>query len=188
MLAPGVRFNMAADCNRSVRQRAIQLGCTMSADDQNSSPNVGLQQLSVASTLLSIPLLREDEAIGVIVILCVTEVGPFTEKQIELVKPSPIKPSSPSRTCAYSRNCRFVTATSPRPWNSRRRRAKCLKVISRSTFDLQPVLDPDRKRGEACGAEWGFIYGLTGTPIEPCGSGTMRHRSSWNGQSQPDPH
>ena len=37
---------------------------------------------------------------------------------------SPIRPSSPSRTSACSRSWRFGTATSPRRWSSRRRRAR----------------------------------------------------------------
>ena len=60
-------------------------------------------------------------------------VNPFTEKQIELVRTSPTRRSSPSRTRGCSDELRESlqqqTAT-----------ADVLKVISRSTFDLQTVL------------------------------------------------
>ena len=74
-----------------------------------------------------------ERLIGAIVIYR-QEVRPFTDKQIELVKTSPPRPSSPSRTRGCSTSCgnrlQQQTAT-----------ADVLKVISRSTFDLQTVLD-----------------------------------------------
>ena len=78
-------------------------------------------------------MLKEGEPIGGIAIYR-KEVRPFGEKQIELVRILPTRPSSPSRTRACSTNCanrlQQQTAT-----------ADVLKVISRSTFDLQTVFD-----------------------------------------------
>ena len=82
--------------------------------------------------MLGVPMLKEDELIGAIVIYR-QEVRPFTDKQIELVRTSPPRRSSPSRTRGCSSELRESlqqqTAT-----------ADVLKVISRSTFDLQTVL------------------------------------------------
>ena len=76
---------------------------------------------------------KEMTLLGVIAIYR-NEVRPFTDKQIELVRISPRRPSSPSRTRGCSTSCaqslQQQTAT-----------ADVLKVISRSTFDLQTVLD-----------------------------------------------
>ena len=57
------------------------------------------------ATVLVVPMLKDDELIGAIVIYR-QEVRPFTDKQIELVRTSPPRPSSPSRTRACSTSCR----------------------------------------------------------------------------------
>ena len=84
-------------------------------------------------TLLGVPMLKDDELVGAIMIYR-QEVSPFTDKQIALVKLSPTRPPSPSRTCGCStrrlrESLQQQTAT-----------ADVLKVISRSTFDLPTVL------------------------------------------------
>ena len=55
-------------------------------------------------TLLVVPMLKDEELIGAIAIYR-QEVRPFTDKQIELVRTSPPRPSSPSRTPACSASC-----------------------------------------------------------------------------------
>jgi hypothetical protein len=75
-------------------------------------------------TILSVPLMREGVAMGAVQ-LRRAEAHLFTERQIALLGPSLTRPSSPSRTSACSRSWRPGTATSPRRWSSRQRRARC---------------------------------------------------------------
>ena len=75
-------------------------------------------------TQLAVPLVREGVAIGAILIRR-KEVDPFTEKQIALVKPLPIRPSLPSRTCGCSKRFRSATPSCARRWSIRRRRPRC---------------------------------------------------------------
>jgi GAF domain-containing protein len=69
-----------------------------------------LAEKARARTVLLVPMLKEDQLIGVVAIYR-QEVRPFTEKQIELVKISPLKPSSPSRTRGYLMSCDSAPTT-----------------------------------------------------------------------------
>jgi len=109
-------------------------------------------------TVLAVPLLRENEAIGVITIRR-EEVKPFTEKQIELVKTFAdqaviaienvrLFDEVQARTRDLSESLEQQTATS-----------EVLKVISSSPGDLKPVFQA--LLGNAvriCGAKFGILY------------------------------
>src|SRR5262249_1135019 len=93
----------------------------------------------VYRTLLGVPRLREGERLGVIV-LSMGEVGPFTDKLVEVVTPFAdqgviaiqnvrLFDEVQARTRELSESLQQQTAT-----------ADVLKVISRSAFDLKSVL------------------------------------------------
>jgi GAF domain-containing protein len=127
------------------------------------------QALQAFRTVLAVPMLKDDVLIGVLTLMK-SRVEPFTERQIDLVKTfadqaviaienvrlfRELQGSNLALTQAHAQVSEALeqqTATS-----------EILKVISRSTFDLQPVLDTViDKAAQLCGATRGHIFRFDG--------------------------
>ena len=118
----------------------------------------GAQKIGGYRASLGAPLLREGKVVGVLFV-AKTVPQPFTDKQIELVK------TFADQAVIAIENTRLLSELRE-SLQQQTATADVLKVISRSTFDLQPVLEVlTESATRLCGATRGHIFQFDGESL-----------------------
>ena len=114
-------------------------------------------------TVLGVPLMREGNPIGVLVLGRV-DVRPFTEKQIDLIQTFADQAVIAIENVRLFEEVQARTAELSESLQQQIATADVLKVISRSAFDLQAVLDTlSQSVAHLCDAEWASITRQVGS-------------------------
>ena len=154
---------------RSTMGRAVHNKEVVQVEDISTAPTYGLRmrvatiEIAKGRTLVAVPMLKDDQVVGVIAIYR-QEVRPFTDKQIELLKNFAAQAVIAVENTRLLNELRQRTDDLTESLEQQTATSEVLKVISSSPGDLEPIFNAMLANAtRICEATIGTLYLYEGT-------------------------